>query len=81
VSVRGTLDGLRQRARELGGRCASLVYDDPRVPLDWECAKGHRFKALAKAVKSGMWCAKCSRKATEPAPRRSRRRDRPRRRA
>lgn len=66
----GTIDGMRAWARGLGGKCLSDEYDDPRVPLNWQCAKGHRFKALAKAVKSGVWCAKCSRKPTEPAPRR-----------
>jgi hypothetical protein len=77
----GTIDGMKAWARELGGECLSDDYDDPRVPMSWQCAKGHRFKALAKAVKSGTWCVRCSRKPTEAPARLRRRRDRPRRRA
>ncbi len=67
----GTIDGMRAWARGLGGKCLSDAYDDPRVPLYWQCANGHRFKALAKAIKSGVWCATCSRKPTEPPRRRA----------
>jgi hypothetical protein len=71
-SVRGTIDGLRERARELGGQCLSSTYDDPRVPLVWQCARGHRFEALAKAVKSGVWCSTCARGPTPRKPPRPR---------
>jgi hypothetical protein len=58
-AVRGTIDGLAAHAAQLGGRCLSSEYDDPRRPLQWQCAKGHRFEALAKVVKTGVWCPRC----------------------
>ena len=78
-TVRGTIEGLRAWAADRGGRCLSDTYDDARVPLRWQCENGHRFEALAKAVKSGTWCPRCG---TRPAPRvewprRSRRARRP----
>jgi hypothetical protein len=67
-SVPGTIDGLRAWAADLGGRCLSTEYDDPRTPLRWECRRGHRFQTLAKAVKSGVWCPQCARRPTSPRP-------------
>lgn len=55
----GTIDGLRSHARTMGGKCLSTEYDDPRVPVRWQCAAGHRFERLVVAVKSGVWCPRC----------------------
>jgi len=67
----GTIDGMRARAGQLGGKCLSTEYDDPRRPLRWQCRVGHRFEALAKTVKSGVWCPKCPPEvlAAPPKPR------------
>lgn len=65
-SVRGTIEALRARAAELGGRCLSSSYDGRTTPLLWECARGHRFEALAGAIKSGLWCLRCTKRPSKP---------------
>ncbi len=63
----GSIDGLRLLAAEQGGRCLSTAYDNARVPLRWQCAKGHRFELLAGVAKSGAWCPRCA-ASTRAAP-------------
>jgi len=58
------LKDLHGLARERGGRCLSREYLNGRTPLLWECKYGHRWKAAAEDVKSGLhrkgtWCPKC----------------------
>jgi hypothetical protein len=55
------LEALQTIAKERGGRCLSKMYINQNTKLEWECAEGHRWKAVATSVKSqGTWCAKCS---------------------
>lgn len=57
--VRGTLDGMRELALLRGGRCLTRAWNNHRKPLDFECARRHRFRALAGVVKTGVWCPTC----------------------
>ena len=51
----------RSIARQRGGRCLSKTCANVRVPLDWQCAFGHRWRALASTVKNrGRWCPDCA---------------------
>lgn len=51
-------------ARSKGGRCLSAEYLSWRTPLEWECAKGHRWNAVPGPIKGrGIWCPHCSHKA------------------
>lgn len=54
------LGELQAIALERGGKLLSPTYLGIFEHLEWECAKGHRFKAAPNNVKnSGSWCPKC----------------------
>jgi len=59
-SARGTLDGMRALANDRGGRCLTTTWNDHREPLRFECARGHHFRVLGRAVKTGVWCPSCA---------------------
>ncbi len=43
------------------GECLSKRYVNSQIPLHWQCALGHRWKALAGYVKNrGTWCPDCA---------------------
>ncbi len=66
-AARGTLEGMRALAVERGGRCLSRTWDDHKEPLLFACGKGHRFRARANVVKSGVWCPACGEKSARQA--------------
>ena len=53
---------LQGAARFRGGKCLSEKWEgDLYVPLDWECAFGHKFAARSYSVlKAGHWCPDCA---------------------
>lgn len=56
-----TLDEMHRIAATRGGRCLSTVYSNFNTPLRWECASGHTWTAIPRAVKgNGSWCKRCS---------------------
>ncbi|MBM4371922.1 MAG: hypothetical protein FJ098_09725, partial [Deltaproteobacteria bacterium] len=57
-----TLEDLQGLARERGGRCVSPRYKSSSHRLQWECAEGHRWRALPYNVKRGTWCPVCARR-------------------
>jgi Zn finger protein HypA/HybF involved in hydrogenase expression len=51
---------LQAIALERSGKLISEKYLGIFEHLEWECVKGHRFKAAPNNVKnSGSWCPKC----------------------
>lgn len=61
-----SLEDCRQAAAFRGGRCLSesMVEGDLFSPLEWECARRHRFSASPSLIlKGGHWCPECM-----PAP-------------
>ncbi len=55
------LHELKDLAQERGGRLISKKYKNSRSPLEWECAKGHRWKALGYSIKGlNSWCPDCA---------------------
>jgi len=60
-SARGTVEGMRLLAIQRGGRCLTRTWNDHRQPLLFQCGRGHRFRARANWVKSGVWCPRCRR--------------------
>lgn len=58
-----SLDDAREAAKSRGGACLSTEYINNRTKMLWRCAKGHEWVATLGEIKSGNWCAVCSRKA------------------
>ena len=55
-----TLAEIQQDAARRGGRCLTETYVDSLTLMDWECAKGHQWRAVAHAIRQGHWCKKCA---------------------
>ena len=58
-----TLETMQEIAAKRGGRCLSDTYSGTTSPLEWECAKGHRWSAVPRSIKRGRWCPECARLA------------------
>lgn len=58
-----TIEDMQAIAAARGGRCLSAVYVSSHTPLEWECARGHRWWAKATYVKHRTWCGICAREA------------------
>ena len=58
---RGSIEEMREVAQKKGGRCLSKKYVHNDEKLDWECEKGHRWRATAANVKFKSWCPVCAR--------------------
>jgi hypothetical protein len=55
-----TLEEIRQDAARRGGRCLTEAYVDSLTLMDWECAQGHRWRAVAHSIRQGHWCKRCA---------------------
>lgn len=55
-----TIELMRQEARKRGGRCLSDLYVNSSTKLQWRCARGHKWLATPKTVRTkGRWCPLC----------------------
>lgn len=54
-----TIETLHEAARKQGGKCLSRVYVNSKKHYDWECSKGHKWKAIFDSINKGSWCPKC----------------------
>lgn len=54
------LERLQGIARARGGKCLAAEYTLSRDYYPFECAKGHRWKALGQMVMAGNWCPTCA---------------------
>lgn len=51
---------LHYLAAQWGGSLISSTYLDAHSKMEWECSKGHRWKASTYSVKNnGTWCPEC----------------------
>jgi hypothetical protein len=55
-----TIHDMRTIAKKRGGKCLSGKYLGGKSKLQWECRKGHRWKAVPTSVKAGTWCPVCA---------------------
>jgi rubredoxin len=60
MKLRLGIKQMRQIAIDRRGRCLSNKYINAKTHLEWECAAGHRWKAVPDSVKRGTWCPSCS---------------------
>ena len=55
-----TLEDCQIAATNRGGKCLSTQYYGSDVKLEWECAHGHYWKAVASSILKGSWCPFCA---------------------
>jgi hypothetical protein len=53
-----TIEIYKKIAAEKGGKCLSDVYINGTTKLEWQCGKGHIWKAISKYARSN-WCPVC----------------------
>src|ERR1017187_8588264 len=58
-SQRGNLQEEQGIAIKRGGKCLSKEYINSNTKLEWQCAKGHIWKAKPGNVNAGTWCPFC----------------------
>ncbi len=58
--VRLNIELMQKIAEERGGKCLSREYINATTKLEWQCARGHIWKAKPDKVKNqGTWCREC----------------------
>ncbi len=60
IKRRGTLENLQLLAANRGGKCLSENYELSNVPVEWQCAFGHKWFARTNSVRRGSWCPRCA---------------------
>jgi len=55
-----TLEEIQVDAARRGGRCLAEAYVDSLSLMEWECAQGHRWRAVAHSIRQGHWCKRCA---------------------
>lgn len=53
------LQEMQELAKKRNGRCLSKEYIGYLNYLEWQCEKGHIWKAKPQYIKIGKWCRKC----------------------
>jgi hypothetical protein len=57
----GTIEEMRELARQHGGKCLSDTYMNVNIKLKWQCAEGHKpWEATPSDIKSDKWCPDCA---------------------
>jgi hypothetical protein len=57
-----TIGEMRRLAKRKSGLCLSTEYINAWTHLDWQCVKGHTWKAVPVSIKhGGTWCPYCYR--------------------
>jgi len=67
ISVSHAVESRRSRiqkemhliAKKNNGKCLSEKYINKRTKLEWQCDKGHIWKATFLLIKHGSWCPQC----------------------
>jgi hypothetical protein len=56
-----TLQDMIDAAEAKGGKCLSLKYVNSSTPMQWQCAKGHKWMATGNRIKNDTsWCPHCA---------------------
>lgn len=55
-----TIKDMNSIAQSHGGKCLSKMYKNAHHHLEWQCARGHVWKAKPASINLGVWCNKCS---------------------
>lgn len=54
-----TVRDLHETARRMGGECLSESLSNTDQKVQWRCAEGHTWWAVAYHVRAGHWCPVC----------------------
>ena len=57
-----TLQDCQEHAEKLGGKCLSTIYMNTSTLMDWQCDRGHTWKAPFNNIVACHWCKICRRK-------------------
>ncbi len=60
ISQRLSIEMMQEIAIQRGGKCLSDTYINSKTKILWECADGHKWKAIPESIKRGNWCKKCA---------------------
>lgn len=60
MPTKKTIEDMHRLAESKGGACLSEKYFHSGVPLEWQCAEGHRWCTTPAAIRQGTWCPHCS---------------------
>jgi len=55
-----TIENMYEIAAERNGKCLSTEYINNSTNLEWECERGHKWKATPANIRKGTWCKVCS---------------------
>jgi hypothetical protein len=58
--TRDSIERMERLAERRGGRCLSREYVNSKSKLQWQCEKGHCWRAVPVSVKRGSWCPACA---------------------
>lgn len=51
----------QQLAADRHGKCLSTDYSNAKIPMEWMCDRGHKWRARLSVVRNqGSWCQVCS---------------------
>lgn len=62
--LKKSLTDCTELAKKNNGICLSKEYLNASAKLEWECEKGHKWKATYSGVRNGTWCNICSSERT-----------------
>ncbi len=57
---RSGISEMQEIAESRGGICLSKKYENSNSKLEWRCSCGHVWITMARNVKRGSWCPKCT---------------------
>ena len=60
-----SIESMQEIASKHRGKCLSNEYINNGIGLEWECEKGHTWKAAPASVQAGSWCPDCKRGRSE----------------
>ena len=62
--LKKTLADCSELAKKNNGFCLSKEYLNANSKLEWQCEKGHKWKATYSGIRNGTWCNICSSERT-----------------
>lgn len=60
MAKKRTIEDMQAIAKKRGGRCLSKKYVNNKTKLEWQCEKGHVWKATPDSISRISWCPVCS---------------------